>query len=91
MRVTGEPLLPLPNDCYRATEVERISSRVPWGGPDRGVFRCKAGTGSRCLYLMTWGANATRETVESRRSRRWVWVGVVTDNGKQRDNFEEVL
>lgn len=90
IKITGTPLAKLPGNAVRAVRVSHVVASVPMGSVDYGIFQERADKNT--YRLMTWGANLTRETVETYSRRRFVWTGLCSIGpGKgMRDNFEEV-
>lgn len=90
---SGKPLAKLPENAYRAKKMCRIDAyRKPFVGPDYGIFIGTHRHPSFGPILMTWGSNLTRQHVEDRPGRKFVFIGLVGDGtGAQRENFEEVL
>lgn len=89
LKVKGEPLVELPPNVVVATGIRHIDSAHRLGCVDEGAYE-RRNDPFHGLYLMSWGLNATRETVLKYAGRRFVWVGTCADeSGLTRDNFEE--
>ena len=91
IRITQKPIKPLPPNAVRATHIQHVGSlahKTPECS-DYGVYRLRErGTAAGNLYLMSWGRNYQRATVEATPNRRYVWIGTCSVGAGECDAFE---